>query len=275
MNLLWEIIQFLFYAGLIVVISKEILVRTLRSLAEKLKLKPKTVGDIAGIATSVPELLTISAASINGLIGAGIYNVLSSNVINLIQYVGAITLNKNHKSLQNKAIKVLITILLPLLFSFMKSELSIVMVPILFILYLGFKKVNNDVHQLYLPKEDDESEQLEKKTEVSKKSIKIKLIRDVVLLIATGVLLFFIGEWLGNTLDTLCVVFNIPEIVIGIILGFVTSIPELITFFEAQKHHKTISNNNMHGVVEATNNLLMSNMMNLFIIQSIGILLHT
>ena len=275
MNLLWEIIQFLFYAGLIVVISKEILVRTLRSLAENLKLKPKTVGDIAGIATSVPELLTISAASINGLIGAGIYNVLSSNVINLIQYVGAITLNKNHKSLQNKAIKVdiylvLITILLPLLFSFMKSELSIVMVPILFILYLGFKKVNNDV-----PKEDDESEQLEKKTEVSKKSIKIKLIRDVVLLIATGVLLFFIGEWLGNTLDTLCVVFNIPEIVIGIILGFVTSIPELITFFEAQKHHKTISNNNMHGVVEATNNLLMSNMMNLFIIQSIGILLHT
>ena len=175
MNLLWEIIQFLFYAGLIVVISKEILVRTLRSLAENLKLKPKTVGDIAGIATSVPELLTISAASINGLIGAGIYNVLSSNVINLIQYVGAIALNKNHKSLQNKAIKVdiylvLITILLPLLFSFMKSELSIVMVPILFILYLGFKKVNNDVHQLYLPKEDDESEQLEKKTEISKKS---------------------------------------------------------------------------------------------------------
>ena len=280
MNLLWEIIQFLFYAGLIVVISKEILVRTLRSLAENLKLKPKTVGDIAGIATSVPELLTISAASINGLIGAGIYNVLSSNVINLIQYIGAITLNKNHKSLQNKAIKVdiylvLITILLPLLLSFMKSELSIVMVPILFILYLGFKKVNNDVHQLYLPKEDDESEQLEKKTEISKKSTKIKLIRDRVLLIATGVLLFFIGEWLGNTLDTLCVVFNIPEIVIGIILGFVTSIPELITFFEAQKHHKTISNNNMHGVVEATNNLLMSNMMNLFIIQSIGILLHT
>ena len=97
MNLLWEIIQFLFYAGLIVVISKEILVRTLRSLAENLKLKPKTVGDIAGIATSVPELLTISAASINGLIGAGIYNVLSSNVINLIQYVGAISLNKNNK----------------------------------------------------------------------------------------------------------------------------------------------------------------------------------
>ena len=53
MKLLWEIVQFLFYTGLIVVISKYILVRTLRSLAENLKLKPKTVGDIAGVATSV------------------------------------------------------------------------------------------------------------------------------------------------------------------------------------------------------------------------------
>ena len=123
-------------------------------------------------------------------------------------------------------------------------------------------------------KEDDESEQLEKKTEISKKSTKIKLIRDIVLLIATGVLLFFIGEWLGNTLDTLCVVFNIPEIVIGIILGFVTSIPELITFFESQKHYKN-ENIGELGVVEATNNLLTSNVLNLFAIQSIGILIYT
>ena len=61
MELLWEIIQFIFFSGLIVIISKNILVKTLRNLAENLNLKPKTVGDIAGIATSVPELLTISA----------------------------------------------------------------------------------------------------------------------------------------------------------------------------------------------------------------------
>ena len=86
MKLLWEIVQFLFYTGLIVVISKYLLFRTLRSLAENLKLKPKTVGDIAGVATSVPELLTISASSLSGLNTAGIYNIISSNVINLIQY---------------------------------------------------------------------------------------------------------------------------------------------------------------------------------------------
>ena len=53
-------------------------------------------------------------------------------------------------------------------------------------------------------------------------------------------------------------------------LGIITSIPELITFFESQKHYKK-RKNVMLGVVEATNNLLISNMLNLFIIQTIGI----
>ena len=95
MELFWEIVEFAIYAGLIVLISKKILVKTLRNLAENLNLKPKTVGDIAGVATSVPELLTIGASSFNGLLSASIYNVLSSNVINLIQYYAAIILNKN------------------------------------------------------------------------------------------------------------------------------------------------------------------------------------
>ena len=103
---------------------------------------------------------------------------------------------------------------------------------------------------------------------------RLKLLRDIIILLVTGILLFIIGNLLGDTLDTLCRRFNVPEIVIGIVLGFVTSIPELITFFEAQHHHRN-SNNDMLGVIEATNNLLMSNMMNLFIIQSIGIVLFT
>ena len=41
-----EIIKFIIYSALIVLISKYILVTTLRKLAESLKLKPKTVGNI-------------------------------------------------------------------------------------------------------------------------------------------------------------------------------------------------------------------------------------
>ena len=43
----------------------------------------------------MPELLTIGTSSFSGLISASIVNVISSNVINLIQYVSSIFLNKN------------------------------------------------------------------------------------------------------------------------------------------------------------------------------------
>ena len=92
------------------------------------------------------------------------------------------------------------------------------------------------------------------------------MIRDVIIL----KLIFFVGELLGNTIEKLCDFFNISELIIGIFLGFITSIPELITFFESQKHYNNFENG-MSGVIEATNNLVTSNILNLFIIQSIGI----
>lgn len=291
MKLLWEIIQFLFYTGLIVVISKYVLVRTLRSLAENLKLKPKTVGDIAGVATSVPELLTISASSLSGLNTAGIYNIISSNVINLIQYFAAILLNKNQKVFRNKAIfidviLVIITIILPILVVWVGVEVDLKMVPILLLLYIGFVRIDRNAHKLYLKDAEDandvgdvedvgdvkETKHTNKEGRGRKQVNKKAVAKNIFILIITAVLLFFVGELLGNTLENLCRKFNVPELMIGIILGFATSIPELITFFEAQKHHSK-EQNSIHGVVEATNNLLTSNMMNLFIIQSIGILI--
>ena len=279
MELLWEILRFLFFSGLIVLISKDILVKTLRNLAENLNLKPKTVGDIAGVATSVPELLTISASSFNGLISASIYNVLSSNVINLIQYCVAIVLNKNQKAFKNKAIRVdvilvVITIILPLAFILLKTELKLVMAPILILLYFGFKKINSNVHELYLKKENMEIENAQNKENRWERGNKRKVAKNVCVLIATGTLLFVVGNLLGDTLETLCSRFNVPELIVGIVLGFVTSLPELITFFEAQRHYKKVDDD-MLGVVEATNNLLTSNILNLFAIQTVGILISS
>lgn len=277
MELFLEILQFVVYTGLIVIISKYILVKTLRNLAENLKLNPKTVGNIAGVATSVPELLTIGASSYSGLLNASIYNVLSSNVINLIQYYAAIMLNKNQKSLKNKAIKVdlflvAITIILPIFFILIKSELQVAMVPVLILLYFGFNRINSNAHKLYLKAEDKEIEQIQAKENRWERGNRRKITRNVIILGVTGILLFVVGNLLGNTLENLCLRFEIPQLIIGIILGFATSIPELITFFESQKHHAK-AQSDMLGVVEATNNLLTSNMMNLFVIQSIGVII--
>lgn len=282
-----EILKFLIYSSVIVLISKYILVVTLRKLAETLNLKPKTVGDIAGYATSMPELLTIGVSSFRGMMSASVVNVLSSNIINLIQYIGSIILNKNKKAIQNRAIQidiglVLATIIIPIILMKIKLEVSIRIVPIFLILYVLFRFLNRNAHKLYLEKED---KKLEKKIEAEERwerKNKKKMIRYISYLILTGIMLFIVGDLLGNTLENLCDKFGIPQILIGILLGFITSIPELITFFEAQKHYKKKfsksrkdEENEILGVVEATNNLLTSNILNLFIIQSIGTIIYT
>ena len=274
-----EIIKFIIYSGLIVLISKYILVTTLRKLAEVLNLKAKTVGNIAGYATSVPELLTITTSSLRGLTGASVYNILSSNVINLIQYLGAILLNKNTSKLRNRAIitdlvLVFFTIAIPIVFLKLDIDLKLAVVPLFIILYILFRVLNNYVHKLYLKNEDAELEkEIEEERKDEKKNPK-KVLLYVSILIITGILLFIIGELLGDTLENLCNIFGISEAIVGILLGFVTSLPELITFFEAQRYYKKVEDD-MLGVVEATNNLLTSNILNLFVIQTVGILIST
>ena len=277
-NLSIEFLKFIIYSALIVIIAKYILVTTLRKLAEALNLKPKTVGDIAGYATSAPELLTITTASFSGLMSASSINVLSSNIINLIQYIFAIFLNKNQKTLRNKAIKVdlilvLITIILPVILLMFNIEMNVAVVPLFIIMYALFRFLNNNVHKLYLKNEDDRLEKNIEKEAKWERGNKKKITKYIVYLVITGVLLFIVSELLGNNLEQLCNSFGVSQGVIGILLGFITSIPELITFFESQKHYRRQKNNELLGVVEATNNLFTSNILNLFVIQTIGILI--
>ena len=275
--MLFEILKFIIYSTLIVLISKYILVKLLRKLAENLNLKPKTVGDIAGYATSMPELLTIIISSAKGLISVSILNVLSSNIINLIQYFCSIILNKNKKAFENKAIRVdlvlvIFTILIPVLLLIFNIEINITIVPIFIILYIIFMILNNNAHKLYLQKEDKKIELEIEKEEKWERGNKKKTIKYIIYLLLTGILLFIIGELLGKTLEGLCYNFNISQTIIGILLGLITSIPELITFFESQKHYK--DKDEILGVIEATNNLLTSNLSNLFLIQSVGVLVY-
>lgn len=277
--MLIEVIKFLIYSFLIVVISKYLLVKLLRKLAESLNLSAKAVGNIAGIATSVPELLTVSFSAIAGLVGTSIYNIISSNVINFLQYIFSIYISNNQKSIRNKAIRidlilVIITILLPILMLIAKIEFSISMVPIFILLFLLFYFINYNSHKLYLKKQEDKiKERIENEKKWVKGKIRI-IIQYSFYLLLTSIALYIIGNALSSCLENLANYFKIPEIVLGIALGFITSLPELITFFEAQKHHGKNQKEEL-GVIEATNNLLTSNLLNLFVIQSIGIIVYS
>lgn len=273
-----EIIKFILYSFLIVIIAKYVLVKLLRRLAEALDLPAKTVGNITGIATSMPELLTVSFSALAGLVGTSIYNIISSNVINFIQYISSIFLNKNQKILSNRAIKIditlaIATILLPIITLILHIDFSISMVPIWVLLFFLFYYINHNAHKIYLKKQDNKIQQeIEKEKKWVKGKTKIVIKYSIYLLI-TSISLYIIGNALSVCLENLAEYFKIPEIVLGIVLGFITSIPELITFFESQRHHNKKENEEL-GVIEATNNLLTSNLLNLFIIQTVGIILY-
>ena len=273
MIFLIEIIEFVVYSLVIVYISKKILVKLLRKLAEILDLSPKAIGNIAGAATSMPELLTVFFSSIQGLISTSIYNILSSNIINFIQYIYSVIKNKNQRVLQNRALKIeigmiIFTILIPVSLIMFKIEESLSIVPIFILLFILFYYIKGNAYKVYKISEVSEKEIAEIQEEKRWVKNKKKAILTTLQLIGVGVILFIIGNLLGNTLETLSQTFNIPQFLIGIILGFITSIPELITFIEAQKHHSKNSND-VQGVIEATSNLFASNALNLFIIESI------
>ncbi len=279
MSLIWEFFKFIFYTTIIVAISKYLLVPILRKLAESLSLKPKTVGNIAGLATSVPELLTVSFSAFTGLISASTYNIISSNIINLVQYLATIFLNKNQSILSKRAIKidlvmVALTIIIPIFFSMLRIDFSIQIVPIFILLLLLFYFINNHSHKLYLNIITEQEKQIEEEQKWVKGKKKI-VIKNIIFLSLIAILLYFIGNLLSNTLENLSNTFEVPQSLIGIFLGFITSIPELITFLEAQKHYKLNKQNSANGVIEATNNLLTSNIINLFVIQSLGIIIYS
>lgn len=282
-KMIFEITKFFIYSIFIVVISKYILVKALRKLAENLKLKPRVIGNIAGIATSIPEFLTVTVSSFRGLMGTSLYNIISSNVINFIQYSISLIINKNHKALKNKGIIiqnifVILTIIFPIILLKLENTLNIMIAFLLVALYIIFYWISKKIHEKYLNDVDirmeQEDERIENETEtIDKRKNKQSFIYVGYILIA-GILLYFIGDALGSVLENLSKSFGMAEWILGILLGMITSIPELVTFFEAQNHYKKEEDKNLLGVIEATNNLLTSNMLNLFIIQAIGIVIY-
>jgi len=261
---------------LIVIISKYVLVKTIRKLAEYLNLKPHIVGSIAGFATSIPELLTTCVSSLAGLPGAGLYNILSSNIINFIQFFGTVIINKNLSGLKNRAIKVnvvlaVITIIIPLLIAISNTEMELFLAPLLIMILILFMLLNSEIHRSYLKREDRKINKIiekETKEEIKKRHV----FKYTVILLLSAVLLYYVGEYLGDSIETLCISFNVSQITIGLLLGFFTSLPEFIAFFESQRHHNK-NDNDIVGLVEAANGLLMSNVTNLFIILTLGIIL--
>ena len=110
----------------------------------------RSVGDISGVATSMPEVISVFFTSLQGMFATSIFNILSSNIINFIQYIISICQNKNQKVLKNDALKsdivmVIITILIPASIIIFNIEINIGFVPIFIMLFILFYIINTNI----------------------------------------------------------------------------------------------------------------------------------
>lgn len=271
-----EFIRFFSLTVFIVIISKYFLANYIRKLAYTADLNSTTIGQISGIATSVPELLSVIFASSIGMIDTSFFNIFSSNVINVFLFIFSTLMAKNFVFLKNKIfifdyIIIAFTTTLPLILIFTKIYTYSIIVPAFFILFLLFLRIKQVVYNNALATEETT---FEKRVKLSLNKKRKRILWYSFVLLISCILLFFLGNSLSKSLETLFLKFNIPEILLGFLLGVFTSIPELITFLSAQKHYKLTNEKRLHGVVESLNNLTMSNIMNLFFIQAIGILIY-
>lgn len=278
MNLFLEFLKLIIFLAGIVVVSKYLLVPILQRISNELNLSAKASGNIAGIATSIPELLTVVFSVKTGLIDTSVYNIISSNIINFCQYIISVYINKNQKYLRYKPVVidialVLTTIAIPIFIIIFEIDLDLKVCAFFIIMLILFFYINHNVHKLYLKEEDEEI--IKNVKETKNKTNKYKIILYLFGMFPIVFALYYLGDSLSETLSILATKFNLPEIVLGLVLGFSTSVPELITFTESQKKEELKESEFLKkvGVIEATNNLLTSNMMNLFVVQTLGILL--
>ncbi|MEG0073907.1 MAG: hypothetical protein RR922_04625 [Clostridia bacterium] len=280
-----NLIIFVVLVVLIVVVTRNVMIYNIRKLSILLRWNNKVVGQILGYATSTPELISAIVAGSIGLIETSIFNVMSSNFINVILVIIVTMLNKRTASIVKKKftydyIIILITLMVPVFLSVTGLASTIYAIPLLLLIYLVY--IYGSKYVDYFAAENEELE-LEKQSyrvgvkNLKRRKIKVsnkkKIFKSTIMLILSLIALYLLGSALSSVLEKLGKDLGVPEIILGIIMGFVTSVPELLTFITSYHRHRRYKDPNKDkGAVEVINNLATSNVSNLTIIQTVAII---
>ncbi len=242
------------------------LLRGIDNLAGALRWSPKLRGQITGYATSVPEFVCLVSAGLAGVWEAGLWNIASSNIINFVLLFSAMALYKQFRDLLNRRFVdeigfATLAIATPIVLMQFGLDTQWYLIPILLAFFLVYQIVDRAANRPISSEIDDEVE--------SVGSIPMGLI-----LVTTALTSIIVaGLFLGSSTAKVVEQMGVHPAIAGWILGFVTSIPEMVTFFAiyaAAKRSGTIDLNS--DTQEALDNLTGSNMANVGIVYPIGLL---
>jgi len=249
----------------VVLITRLLLIRGIELTSEAWQMPRKVKGQILGYATSTPELVGTVSTAAKGLIGAGLWNVTASNIINLVLFISAVLYFGRSKDLTKRKFIdeigfALGAIVLPVILvtreQWAKSPWSALILFSFFIAYVILDKKLN-------PPDPDE----QKDTASNDSS---KGFRGIVLIILGIAGIIVAGNYLGGVAESIVRQMKVAEWAVGWILGVITSLPELTSFYAVFSLAKEQESD--ESCQQNLDNLAASNMSNLGLIYPIGII---
>jgi Ca2+/Na+ antiporter len=252
-------------AASIIALVKFGLLRGIDNIANAMNWSAKARGQFTGYATSVPEFVCLVSAGLAGVWEAGLWNIVSSNIINAGLMLLAVLYYRQFGELLNRrfvdevgfaALAVVVPVVL------MRSGLDThwYLVPILLGFFIIYRVIDKRVN---CPNKKEEN------IEEAVGSLRFGLILGLTALIAIAIAGMFLGDATADVVEQL----GVHPAIAGWILGVVTSIPEMVSFFAvygaANREGKL---RDLNDTQEALDNLTSSNMANVGIAYPIGLL---
>jgi Ca2+/Na+ antiporter len=257
-----SILVMILSAAAIIAFVKYGLVAAIDQLAGALGWSSKARGQATGFATSAPELVALIAAGLSGVWDAGLWNIASSNIINGVLMLLAVLRYRQLRELMNRRFAdelgfAAVAVLAPLLLMRFELDTSWVVVPILFALFATYRVVDRRLN----PPSDQPGDE-------SVGSLPL----GVILAVTALTLIAVAGIFLGDATKAVVEQMGVRPALAGWILGVVTSLPEVVTFFAVYSTSKREGHLHLlDDTQEVLDNLAASNVANTAFIYPLGL----
>ena len=248
----------------VVLITRYVLIRGIEQTSDAWRVPRKIQGQVLGYATSAPELVGTVATAAKGLLGAGLWNVAASNIINLGLFVAASLYYGRTRALFQRKFSDEIgfaigAIGFPLVLAvredWARTPWTALALFGFFLSYLAADRYLN-------PKTGSETDEAQPKGEGG--------YRGIALIVLGLVGIAVTGHFLGIVAENIVTRIGVPEWAVGWILGVLTSLPELTSFFAVFAAARAQDGDD--DCQQNLDNLAASNMSNVGLVYPIGIM---
>ena len=241
------IVIMLLSAFAIIALVKYGLVPGIDRLSAALGWSLKARGKATGYATSVPELVALVAAGLSGVWEAGLWNIASSNLINMsLAAIAVLVFKRGGDLIDRRFAKELsfagLGILAPLVLMQANADTHWGVIPVLLVLFGVY---------LMLDKGDGEI------PDGQPAAGEVSAVSGFAMIAVSLGLIVVVGDFLGTATRDVVQIMGVPAIA-GLILGVVTSL-QAVTFFTVFSDKRASGGEDKAQIQELPDNLMASN----------------